>query len=259
MRKLPAAAQEKRRRQVIELRQAGLTYGAIAAQIGLTQTGVFDICTRYARRGEAGLKTGQRGPDPGYGRLLTAEQEAETPDLIRRNIPDALDLPFALWSRAAVRRWLQRGYPAIAARAKVEGDAVFWGDETGLRVNARRAPGGCWPTTSQDATAGLAEGGSLIRRGFATPGKPLHNASHRFELNAASPEQRESSSVAPIACTSAQCACEGDGPLCILARSLRGSRRCPSAAPAPRIAAPAMRLPSRVGAPYSPCRCWQPR
>ena len=43
MRKLPAAAQEERRRQVIGLRQAGLTYEAIAAQVGLTPTGVFDI------------------------------------------------------------------------------------------------------------------------------------------------------------------------------------------------------------------------
>ena len=35
MRKLPAAAQEERRRQVIGLRQAGQTYDAIAAQVGL--------------------------------------------------------------------------------------------------------------------------------------------------------------------------------------------------------------------------------
>jgi hypothetical protein len=34
---------------------------------------------------------------------------------------------------AAVRRWLRRDYPAIAARAKAEGGVVFWGDETGLR------------------------------------------------------------------------------------------------------------------------------
>ena len=47
MRKLPAAAQEERRRQVIGLRQAGLTYGAIAAQVGLTQTGVFDISLMF--------------------------------------------------------------------------------------------------------------------------------------------------------------------------------------------------------------------
>jgi hypothetical protein len=32
-----------------------------------------------------------------------------------------------------VRRWLRHDYPAIAARAKFERGAVFWGDETGLR------------------------------------------------------------------------------------------------------------------------------
>jgi transposase len=65
MRKLPAAAQEERRRQVIGLRQAGQTYDAIAAQVGLSPTGVFDICKRFAERGAAGLKTGPRGPGPG--------------------------------------------------------------------------------------------------------------------------------------------------------------------------------------------------
>ena len=32
-----------------------------------------------------------------------------------------------------MRRWLRRDYPAIAARAKAEKGAIFWGDETGLR------------------------------------------------------------------------------------------------------------------------------
>src|ERR687886_1399138 len=113
MRKLPAAAQEERRRQVIGLRQAGLTYGAIAAQVGLTQTGVFDICKRFAERGPAGLKTGPRGPEPGYGRFLDADQEREARDPIRRHTPDELGLPFALWSRAAVRE-------LIAGRCGVE-------------------------------------------------------------------------------------------------------------------------------------------
>src|SRR5215212_2023554 len=193
MRKLPAAAQEERRRQVIGLRRAGMTYDAIAAQAGLTRTGVFNICLRFAERGAAGLKSGPRGPEPGHGRFLDAEQEAETCDLIRRHTPDELDLPFALWSRAAVRelirrrfgvrlavrtmgtylarwgftaqkplrrayerdpaavrRWLRRDYPAIAARAKAEGGIVFWGDETGLRSDDVRglsyAPRGRTPT-----------------------------------------------------------------------------------------------------------------
>jgi transposase len=108
MRKLPAAAQEERRRQVVGLRQSGLTYAAIAAQVGLTQTGVFNICQRFAQRGAAGLKSGPRGPAPGTGRLLDAQQEAEIRDLIRRHTPDELGLPFALWSRAAVRELVLR-------------------------------------------------------------------------------------------------------------------------------------------------------
>jgi transposase len=176
MRKLPAAAQEERRRQVIGLRQAGMTYDAIAAQVGLTRTGVFDICKRFAERGAAGLKTGPRGPEPGRGRSLDAGQEAAVRGLIRRHTPDELALPFALWSRpavrelvwqrfrvrlavrttgtylarwgftaqkplrrayeqdpAAVRRWLRRDYPAVAAGAKQARGVIFWGDETGLR------------------------------------------------------------------------------------------------------------------------------
>jgi transposase len=117
MRKLPAAAQEERRRQVIGLRQAGMTYDAIAVQVGLTRTGVFDICKRSAERGAAGLKTGPRGPEPGHGRFLDAGQEAEARDLIRRHTPDELALPFALWSRAAVRELIwQRFGVRLAVR-----------------------------------------------------------------------------------------------------------------------------------------------
>jgi transposase len=107
-RKLPAAAQEERRRQVIGLRQAGMTYDAIAAQAGLTRTGVFDICQRFAERGAAGLQSGPCGPGPGTGRCLSAAQEAEVRALIRRHTPDELDLPFALWSRAAGRERVWR-------------------------------------------------------------------------------------------------------------------------------------------------------
>ena len=110
VRKLPTAAQEERRRQVIGLRQAGVTHEAIAAQVGLSPTGVFDLCKRYAERGAAGLQTGPRGPEVGHGRFLDAEQEAETRDLIRRHTPDELDLPFALWSRAAVRELIRQRF-----------------------------------------------------------------------------------------------------------------------------------------------------
>jgi len=64
---------------------------------------VFNICQRHEQRGRAGLKSGRKGPAPGHGRLLSAEQAREVRSLIRRHTPDALDLAFALWSRAAVQ------------------------------------------------------------------------------------------------------------------------------------------------------------
>jgi transposase len=108
MRKLPAAAQEERRRQVVGLRDSGLTYEAIAAQVGLTRTGVFNICRRFAEQGLAGLSSRPRGPAPGTGRFLQAEQEVQIRALISRHTPDELGLPFALWSRAAVRELIER-------------------------------------------------------------------------------------------------------------------------------------------------------
>src|SRR3712207_2819228 len=108
MRKLPAAAQEERRRQVIGLRQRGLTYGALAEQVGLSRTGVCDICGRLAAEGAKGLAGGRRGRKPEEQRLLDAAQEAEVQGLVRRHTPDELGLPFALWSRAAVRALIAR-------------------------------------------------------------------------------------------------------------------------------------------------------
>jgi transposase len=108
MRKLPAAAQEERRRQVIGLRQAGLTYRAIAEQVGLSRTGVIDICRRFAAEGAKGLVSKPRGRKPGEQRLLDADQETEVQGLIRRHTPDELGLPFALWSRAAVGALIAR-------------------------------------------------------------------------------------------------------------------------------------------------------
>ena len=181
---LAPKAQEEPRRQVIGLRQAGQTYTAIAAQVGLTPTGVFDICKRFAERGLAGLKSRRAWAGARARRLLTAEQEAEVQALIRQQMPDRSGLPFALWSRAAVqalvrqrfgvgvavrtmgsylarwgytpqkplrrayeqdpaavRRWLRREYPTIAARAKAEKGSDLLGRRERPALGRRARPG----------------------------------------------------------------------------------------------------------------------
>ena len=72
MRKLPAAAQEERRWQVVGLRQHGLTYREVAEQVGLSRTGAFDICQRFAAEGAKGLASKPRGRKANEQRLLDA-------------------------------------------------------------------------------------------------------------------------------------------------------------------------------------------
>jgi len=108
MRKLPAAAQEERRRQVVGLRQRGLTYREIAGQAGLSRTGVINIWQRFATEGAKGLVSKPRGRKPDEQRLLDMAQEAEVQRLVRCHTPDGVGLPCARWSRAAVRALLAR-------------------------------------------------------------------------------------------------------------------------------------------------------
>lgn len=127
MRKLPAAAQEERRRQVVGLREGGLTFAAIAAQTGLTENGVSGICRRHAERGLAGLASGPRGPASGTGRFLSAQQEAEVQALVCQHLPDALGLPHALWSRAAVRALVAQRCGVRLAVRSVGAYLARWG------------------------------------------------------------------------------------------------------------------------------------
>src|ERR671913_937071 len=127
MRKVPAAAQEERRRQVVGLRQAGLTYKAIAAQVGLSRTGVINICQRFAAEGAKGLVSKPRGRRPDEQRLLDAAREGEVKGLVRRHTPDELGLPFALWSRAAVGALIARRCGVALAVRTVGKYLARWG------------------------------------------------------------------------------------------------------------------------------------
>jgi transposase len=179
MRSLPREARHERRVQVIRLRKASLTYEQIAAQTGLSRTGVFNICKRHDEDGAKALVDRIGGRKLGEERLLSAKQEAQVQRLITDKAPDQLKLGYALWTRgavaelieerwgftpqkplkkayeqspAAVKAWLDTAYPVIAQRAKLEGADIHWSDESGLRSDDVRgrsfAPKGKTPTVS---------------------------------------------------------------------------------------------------------------
>ena len=108
MRKLSPAARQERRMQVIKLRNQGWTYEDIARQLGLSRTGVFDICQRYQAQGEPALQDKRCGRPLGTLRALSADQERETRQLLIDKTPDGLQLDFALWSRPAVQQLIKQ-------------------------------------------------------------------------------------------------------------------------------------------------------
>jgi transposase len=85
------------------------------------------VCHRFAAEGAKGLVSKPRGRKPGEQRLLDPAQEAEIEALIRRPTPDELGLPFALWSRAAVRALIARHCGVALAVRTVGKYLARWG------------------------------------------------------------------------------------------------------------------------------------
>jgi transposase len=110
MRSLSRDARHERRVQVIRLRKAGLTYDEIAAQTGLSRTGVFDICKRHEAAGDKALRDAPSGRKSGDGRLLDATQESAVRKLITDKTPDQLKMPYALWTRGAVAQLIEHRF-----------------------------------------------------------------------------------------------------------------------------------------------------
>jgi transposase len=110
MRSLPREARHERRVQVIRLRKAGRTYDEIAAQTGLSRTGVFNICRRHEAGGAKALKDAPGGRKAGEQRRLDAQQEATVRRLIADKTPDQLKMVYALWTRQAVAELIRNRY-----------------------------------------------------------------------------------------------------------------------------------------------------
>ena len=124
------------------------------------EDGVLDGRRVSPRRGKGLLDGGGGGQGPGLDRRPDAgpaEAAVRPVDQPRGARPDRAALRQALglstvqlylqrWgmtpqkplararqrSPAAIAAWLEQHYPAIAKRAKAEGAAIYWGDETGI-------------------------------------------------------------------------------------------------------------------------------
>lgn len=104
-RKLVGAALEERRKHVIRLYQSGKckTYQEIAGISGVHRNTVSIWIRNWQKGGTWTLKTQKRGRPVGCCRRLLPHEEAKIRKDIVDHCPDQLKLPFALWTRQAIR------------------------------------------------------------------------------------------------------------------------------------------------------------
>ena len=109
-RTLNQQTQYELRKQVVRLREKGLSNQAISEIVGLSKSHVSTIGKKYERGGLDAIKPGLRGRRHGAQRELTAEQEVGIQKLLVDKTPDQLKLSFALWTREAVRLAIKQIY-----------------------------------------------------------------------------------------------------------------------------------------------------
>jgi len=109
-RTLSPQTQYELRKQIIRLRKKGLANNHVADVVGTTPSHASAIWHAYERGGMEVIKPKVRGRRHGAKRRLTAEQETAIQKLLVDKTPDQLKLPFALWTRDAVRLMIRQQF-----------------------------------------------------------------------------------------------------------------------------------------------------
>lgn len=103
-RKLAPSALYERRKQAVALYRKGMTRMAIAPLVGAHRNTVGQWIRQWQDGGARALKPARPGRPTGSGRRLSPQQEKTIRFHITDRYPDQLKLPFALWTREAVRQ-----------------------------------------------------------------------------------------------------------------------------------------------------------
>jgi transposase len=179
-RKLTPDGRNQLRQLVVRLRQqSGLPAEDLAKVAGAHVSTVKGWLARAKREGAGSLAEKPRGRPAGACRRITLAQEVWLREQIIGATPQQLTLPFALWTRRAIRelvlarfgvdvqdrlvgkylkrwgftpqrpvkraleqrpalvaKWLDETYPALAAKARRENAAIYFGDETAVKEDA---------------------------------------------------------------------------------------------------------------------------
>ena len=96
------------RQRAVKLKKMGKTHRKIAEILEIGESTSRLYWARFKKQGDEGLKLGSRGRPKGSSRMLSKRQEQAIQKLITDKTPDQLKMPFALWTRSAIRQLVTR-------------------------------------------------------------------------------------------------------------------------------------------------------
>jgi transposase len=124
-RTLSPAAQEEIRFRVVAAVRAGLKKAVAARTFGVSRTSIDAWLARVALGNVTSLRSKKRGRP--RGTRLVGTQAATIVRLIEDRCPDQLKLPFALWTRAAVRDLIAQRFGVTISERTAGRYLAAWG------------------------------------------------------------------------------------------------------------------------------------
>jgi len=115
------------RKRAIALLKQGEKKKELARIFGVNVNTITNWTKRYKLNGTKGLIGAKRGVKSENKKLLSTEQEKRIQNLIVDKMPDQLKLPFALWTRKAVKELIEREYGIVLAITTTGDYLRSWG------------------------------------------------------------------------------------------------------------------------------------